>query len=195
MRPLKDHGEKELILLLRQGDIFAFDELYFRYINHLMAFAVSYIKDPIEAEEAVQEVFIRIWENRGRLDSNKSFRAYLFKSVKNSLINLIRDSHEKLQLDDAPDTAVIIESKAINNLVFEELEIKVLHLISELPEVQQQVFKLSKLEGLSNAQIAKKLNLSKRTIEHHIYLATKNLKSQLLKSTGITSLFLIHLFT
>ncbi|AWW32990.1 RNA polymerase sigma-70 factor [Echinicola strongylocentroti] len=181
------------MVALRQGDLTAFNELYFRYVNHLLSFAQSYLKDFTEAEEIVQETFIKIWENRKQLDSSKNFKSYLFISVRNSILNRIRNRHRNLRLDEVPEEAVLTESKAIYNLVYQELENTAMGLIEDLPEVQQRVFKLSRLEGMSNDQIATKLNLSKRTIEHHIYLATKYLKKQLVKDPTVSLSLLISL--
>src|SRR5690554_7284015 len=72
MRPLIQHQERELVILLRQGDRNAFDKLYYRYVPRLTAFSRTYIKNEEEAEEAVQEIFIKIWEKRKSLDQTNT---------------------------------------------------------------------------------------------------------------------------
>ncbi|MFC4870977.1 RNA polymerase sigma-70 factor [Negadavirga shengliensis] len=183
VRPLIDHIESDLVKSLRQGDIKAFDELYFRYMEKLLGFAKSYLLDEREAEETVQEIFIKIWEKRKTLDESKNFRSYLFQSVKNHLLNRIRDRRNNCKLEEIPEEMAISSQNIIEDISYKELEETAIGLIKNLPRVQQEVFMLSKMEGLSNGEIALRLNLSKRTIEHHIYLATKFLKGELVHKT------------
>lgn len=194
MRPLKDHEEKNLVILLRQGDRNAFDELYYRYVPRLLSFSRTFIKDKEEAEEAVQEIFIRIWEKRSLLDDNKSFKAYLFQSIKHYFLNYIRDRRKSYQLSEIPESLHPSKETILEELNYRELEQAALDLIASLPKVQQEVFTLSRIEGMSNGEIADKLNLSKRTVEHHIYLSLKFLKSRLEQKASIYSSLLLLFF-
>jgi len=191
MRPLLQHPETQLITLLRQNDRKAFDELYYRYVPRLLAFSRNYIKDKDEAEEAVQEIFIRIWEKRKSLDESKSFKAYLFQSIKNYFLNLIRDRKTTYQLSDIPEEVHPHNESIFEDLTYKEHEQTALLLIGSLPKVQQEIFILSRMEGLSNMEIAEKLNLSKRTVEHHIYLSLKYLKGKLVGKEALYATLLI----
>ena len=190
MRMLIHHNENELIVSLRQGDMKAFEELYFRYVPRLMAFAKTYVMDEQLAEEAVQEIFIKIWEKRKSLDESRNFKSYLFQSVKNHLFNLIRNKKNACQLEDIPEEMLAEKENVTENLSYLELEEIAFKLIANLPKVQQEVFTLSRIEGMSNAEIASKLNLSKRTVEHHIYLSVKFLKGKLIHNTSRYVIFL-----
>lgn len=195
MRPLKHHREKELVLLLRQGDKTAFDELYFRYVPRLMAFANKYLHNNEEAEEAVQEIFIRVWEKRKSLDEEKNFKSYLFQSIKNYFLNLIRDRKSTIQLSEIPEEMHSSSEDILDTISYEELERSALALIASLPKVQREVFTLSRMEGLSNPEIALRLNLSKRTVEHHLYLSVKYLKSKLSQKETFYSVLLLIFYT
>ncbi|MEX2593750.1 MAG: RNA polymerase sigma-70 factor [Anditalea sp.] len=194
MRLLIKYPEKELVLLLRQGEIKAFDELYYRYVPRLMAFARTFILDEQEAEEAVQEIFIKIWEKRKSMDELKNFKSYLFQSVKNHLFNHIRDKKKTCQLEDIPDERFPREDNVLENLSYKELENTAIGIIASLPKVQQEVFTLSKMEGLTNTEIAVKLSLSKRTVEHHIYLSVKYLRGKLMHKASIWGTLLIAFY-
>lgn len=195
MRPLINQVESDLVRALRQGDIKAFDELYFRYADRLLSFANSYLLDEQDAEETVQEIFIKIWEKRRVLDESRNFRSYLFQSVKNSLLNRIRDRKKTCQLGDIPEDQIASSQDILENITYQEMEEKAASLIKGLPKVQQEIFILSKMEGLSNGEIASRLNLSKRTIEHHIYLATKYLKGELMHKSSLPTILVLAFFS
>ncbi len=194
MRPLKKKPEKELILLLRQGDVKAFDELYYRYIPRLMSFTRTYILDEQEAEEVVQVIFVKIWEKRKYLDETKYLKPYLFQSVKNHLFNLIRNKKKTCQLEDIPDEQFPTEDTILENLSYKELEDTVFGLIESLPRMQKEVFVLSRMECLTSSEIAVKLKISKRTVEHHIYLSVKYLKVKLMHRASLYGTLLVTFY-
>jgi RNA polymerase sigma-70 factor (family 1) len=194
MRTLSPNSDQNLLISLRQGDIKAFDELYHRYAKKLMAFALSFFANQVIAEDAVQEIFIRIWEKRKELDESKPFKSYLFQAVKFYMFNYIRDKKISCSYEEVSEAMFRRENLVEEKLHYEELEATTIALIDRLPLVQQQVFRLNKLEGLTPQEIANRMNLSKRTIEHHIYLATKTVKSKLLHHISISAMIFVGVF-
>ncbi|MFO7826812.1 MAG: RNA polymerase sigma-70 factor [Cyclobacterium sp.] len=185
MRPLINKSEKDLVCSLRQGDMKAFDELYYRYLPRLLGFAYRYISDELEAEETVQVIFIKIWEKRSSLNENQNFKSYLFQSVKNQLLNKLRNQKKNCTIEEIPERYFVSSEDVFENITYKELENTATALIKNLPKTQQKVFVLSKIEGLSHDEIASRLSLSKRTVEHHVYLATKFLKGELTQRASL----------
>ncbi|GAB3219347.1 RNA polymerase sigma-70 factor [Algoriphagus aestuariicola] len=179
MGSLSNHSDQELLIRLRKGDVPAFDELYFRYVKKLMAFALTFFPNKELAKDAVQDIFTRIWINRAELDSSKSFKTYLFQAVKFYMYNYARDKRGACTLEEVPEHAILNESMVESDMDFRDLQSITNSCIEKLPKVQQEVYKLNKLEGFSATEIAIQMNLSQRTIEHHIYLASKTIKKEM----------------
>ncbi|HSI75995.1 MAG TPA: RNA polymerase sigma-70 factor [Lunatimonas sp.] len=194
MSTLSPNSDQNLLISLRQGDIKAFDELYYRYAKKLMAFALTFFADQTIAEEAVQEIFTRIWERRRELDESKSFKSYLFQAVKFYMFNYIRDRKKCCCFEEVSEAIFRTENPVEAQIYYEELEATAKLVIEKLPQVQQQVFRLNKLDGLTPQEIAERMNLSKRTIEHHIYLATKMVKSELMNHISVSAMIFVGIF-
>ncbi|MDQ3394826.1 MAG: RNA polymerase sigma-70 factor, partial [Bacteroidota bacterium] len=174
------YNDQDLVLKIKQNDIKAFEEIYFRYKGKLKSFTNSYIKDSIQSEEVLQEVFIKLWEKRHLIDENLSLKCYLFQIVKNHIFNLFRKKVHEIRLEDGLSVEHYAKNYTEEQMDYYDLKKTTLDLINKLPLAQRSVITMSKLEELNNDEISIKLNLSKRTVEHHIYLAIKSLKKSLL---------------
>tara|TARA_R110002074_G_scaffold126291_3_gene264245 strand:+ start:1043 stop:1630 length:588 start_codon:yes stop_codon:yes gene_type:complete len=185
VRKPSQHKEAELVLLLKQGDKSAFEELYHRYIDRMLTFASSFLFNPLEAEEVVQIVFIAVWDNRKNLDPSKPFSAYLFRSIKNRILNRIRDQKKMCDLSNVSEEKSLYGLDIEREICLKETTREALAIVSKMPKIQRKVFILSKVDGFSNLEIAEKLTISTRTVEHHIYKAKKSFKVNNFEKFGV----------
>lgn len=194
--PLKNlNPNSELLLRLKEGNIVAFDSIYEKYCKRLYAFVIRYVKQESDAEEIVQEVFIKIWENRVKIDVFSSFESYLFTITYNSAISLLRKRvHEKKYLEHVKSLQEVNNaSELTDDLYFKELNSKLQSLLQELTPRQREIFLLSREEGLTHDEIAKKLGISVNTVKNHIVSVISFLKSQIDSNLVINALF-VYLF-
>mgnify|MGYP006293009157 CR=1 FL=1 len=184
-------SNKELLLLLQKDDRVAFYNLYERYSKRLYGFVLQYLKHDADAEEIVQEVFIRIWEKRKTIDIYSSFESFLFTIAYNATISLLRKRVTEnkylahLQsIQQANDTAELTDE-----LYFNELNEKLQSLLDELTPRQKEIFRLSREEGLTHEQIAGKLKITVNTVKKHMVNTISFLKKHLDNGLAISSLF------
>lgn len=176
MRIYLSNDDRQLVLKLKENDIKAFEEIYYRYNSKLNSFTKIYIKDNAQSEEVVQEVFIKVWEKRHLLDETLSFKSYLFQIVKNHIYNIFRKKIYEIGLEEVSSNECYAQNSVEEQMDLCDLKATTQDLIDKLPTVQRTIFTMSRLDELNNDEISQKLKLSKRTVEHHIYLALKSLK-------------------
>ncbi len=170
----------------------AFDAIYEKYCKRLYAFVIRYVKQEEDAEEIVQEVFIKIWENRKKINIYASFESYLFTITYNSAISLLRKKvHEKKYLEylysvQTEETSV----ELTDEIYFSELNNKMQSLLNELTPRQKEIFLLSREEGLTHEEIAKKLGISVNTVKNHIVSVLSFLKSNIDNRLIVNALFI-----
>lgn len=170
---------KDNILPSNPIGIEAFEELFKQYYAPLVVYACKYVSNVDIAREIVQDFFVKLYEKRQTLTIGVSVKSYLYRSVFNSCINYInqrniQDKHLK-NIDLERDVEENLESEM--NTV--ELQHKIYEVIDELPSKCRRIFKMNRLEGLKNEEIAVQLNLSKRTVETQISKALKILRKKL----------------
>lgn len=155
-----------------------FEKIYETYWESLYAIGLNRIKSKSDVEDMVQEIFVELW-NRKEVPVNTSLKGYLYTSMKYKIIDYYRKAKiEEISLDQAGSQHAHAV-KADQVLSFNELFDRLTEGIDKLPDKCRLIFKLSREEGLSSAEIADRLQLSKRTVETQIYKSLKALKSNL----------------
>ena len=160
-------NDAKFLLSLRNGEKKAYSLLVERYHHQLCAYAHSLSRDREMARDIVQNVFFRIWKKRHKLNTDQSFKSFLYKSVYNEFVDQYRKNRPALSLEKKHIEAVndFIEK---DEATIQKLFTLVQKEIQALPPKSKKVFVLSKQEGLTNMEIAEHLNISLKTVEAHI---------------------------
>ncbi len=169
-----------LISRIRNGDIDAFEMLYHQYKKKLYNFSLRYLDENTEAEDVVQQVFINLWEHRESLDESLSVKSYIYKSAVNNIYNLLKKRaicarYVEYELQKSRQ----LSNQTYDQVLFDDLENTIKAIVTTLPLQQQKIFNLSRFDGFSHEDIAKKLEISVRTVENQIYRVIKIIKKQL----------------
>ena len=191
MNPGFQHIDKSLLQLTAEGCERSFRELYELYAGKIYTMAIGYLKSPMEAQDVVQEIFIKIWEKRDNLTAIDNFPAYLHIMTRNLLINHLQKkipvfSPDEMTLQATPGEYHLPHQQ----LDYRELTTFISRAIDQLPPRQQQVYRLSREQGLNHQQIAKQLSLSYDTVREHMSKALKNIRASLEEQYGQFGLLL-----
>ena len=186
-------SDADWIGALKEGDLHAFGLLFDRYGKRLYHFSLGYLKSVEDAEEIVQEVFLKIWEKRVGLSTEKSLEAYLFTIARNGILNTIRKSKYEQAYQNyvkiSPGKNVLLDDE----LNFHELEKSYQAVIEKLSPRRKEIFLLSREQALSNAEIAEKMDVSVKTVENQMTSAIFEIRKNL-RSLGFSVLILFELF-
>lgn len=171
--------EIELMALLRGGDKSAFQEIFNIYWKEIYQHAYSKLKSKEEAEEIVQDIFTTLWVRREELlITNLSY--YLHASVKNKVLNHLRSQMVHQKYWDFYRKFIPAGSCVTEEVIdYGDLKVSIEKATSFLSKKTKVVFQLSRIEGYSTTEIAKKLNISEKAVEYHITQLIKELKVHL----------------
>lgn len=171
---------------LWNSDHKAFETIFITYYNKTKALIYGYIKSECDAEELTEDLFVNLWINRQSIDTSKSFDAYLHTIARNAAINYLNHKYvhlaytNKFQFQECSSTSE-------EDLIAKELGLLIDDLVEKMPEQRKQIYILSRNEGLSNTEIAERLNTTKKNVESQLSLALKEIRKAI--STFIFSLF------
>ena len=164
---------------MRQGDEEAFDAIFRAYYAALVGLAESVLRQRAVAEEVAQDVMLELWRRRETLAVEESLRAYLFQATRNRALNHLR--HRKVEQRGEPHARGESATPAVADahLVEEEIDVAVRRAVAELPDRCREVFELSRVHGLTYAEIARALDISVKTVEAQMGKALRTLRERL----------------
>jgi RNA polymerase sigma-70 factor, ECF subfamily len=183
--------EPNIFEAIRNGDRLAFEQVFKHSYRPLTAYALRFVRDLSTAENVVQDVFLKLWQNRRELTITTSLDHYLFRAVRNHCLNFldkakVRSSYLRMQVE-----------RDGNNNDYKDYypEIGLLEIIENainaLPVKRQEIFRMAREEGLKYREIADQLNISVKTVEAQMSLALKQLRESLKKYNHLMLFFMI----
>ncbi|MBD8488400.1 RNA polymerase sigma-70 factor [Echinicola sp. CAU 1574] len=187
--------EKLLLISFKKGSEVAFRALYDHFFPSLYRYALKFLKSKELAEEAVHDVFLKLWNSRERVQEDRSISPFLYKICKNHVLNLLDKAAKKpVLLREITDSQLSsLESGPEDVLIQREFENSFNIAVAKLPPVRQKVFRLCKLEGKSYEEAADILGISKGTVNSHIIKANRSLE-RLIKLGVSIILMILSLF-
>lgn len=164
-----------------RGDRLAFKQLYLSHYRAIFGHAVKFTRSAVLAEDIVQDVFLKIWENRDTMGQVRHFRSYLFTICKNMTLNMLaRASREAAIMEQMlqgtqphPDTETQLDQQEYERLLHEAID--------QLPPQRRAIFRMCKLEGKSYDEAAAQMGVTAGTINDHIVKGTRAVKAYLRK--------------
>ena len=167
----RQQSDSSLISAVKKGDKGAYEQLFVRYYPTLLRFIHGMLKDNHMAEDIAQNIFMKLWIHREKLDSTQSLKNYLFVLAKHEIFNIFK----------AKRTTMLSLLPQLNDRDIEDrgYSIEEQYNYAELNELLIQIFRMSRCEHLSNREIAERLGLSVRSVDKHIELALKDLHNSI----------------
>ncbi len=170
--------ESFLLDSLLKGEESAYRYLFDLYYNRLVFFANKYLQDVDQSRSVVQDVFVMLYEKKEEITIHTNLNGFLHQMVKNRALNILK--HEKVKIEHHNEILSFSETSDTGDVVeFNELQKIILDIVDSLAPQCSRIFKLSRVNGKSNQEIADELNISKRTVETQISNAIKQLRKGL----------------
>ena len=161
--------DKQLVHQIKRGDSKSFDELFEKYYDRFFSFACALLGDEDAAEDILQNVFLKLWIGRERLDEDRSIANYLLVCVRNEIFDHLRLKYNQIVVHCAPP-----EHEDSSSDIDAQMDMTA---IKQMPPQRQRCFMMSRYQHMSSKEIAEALGLSRRTVERHIYLALNDLRN------------------
>ena len=184
---MDEFTDKHLFNKIKEGDKNAFEYCYKQNFTGLYYYAKKFVGSSALAKDLVQECFLKIWENKKTISIESSFTAYLYKMVYNQVLNYIKHRQivnkyqdyykEKAYYLDIYSSITHETGQSI--FIAKEFEKRINHAIENLPEKCNQIFRLSRFDGLKNREIAEQLNITINTVQKQISIALNKLREEL----------------
>lgn len=184
--------EKELVALLKEGSRHAFEQLYHKYKYRLYGNLRKLLKSDTAAEELLQQLFVKVWENRLSLDPDKIFKAYLFRIAENLAYDFFRKAARDKNMEARLMIIATENYTHIEEALYSKESVAILNrAVASLPPQRRHIFTLCKIEGKTYEEVSVELGISTSTINDHIVKGTRAVKEYLFLSKDFALLILL----
>ncbi|MDT0689090.1 sigma-70 family RNA polymerase sigma factor [Salegentibacter sp. F188] len=177
---MKNQDTYFLVKSLKKGDLKSFEKLYRMYYSKLHGFSNKFYSPTLQADDFVQQTFLKVWDEREHLKEDVLFDKQLYVICRNLILNNLKREKKMVSNQDFHlNSYEVIEE---NEEIFLKEELDKLNTgIEKLPKKRREIFLLHKRENLTYEEIAQYLFISTKTIANHIYLASNFLKEEFKK--------------
>jgi RNA polymerase sigma-70 factor (family 1) len=193
LKAAHEFSDYACLLELRANKSEAFDVLFHLFAPGLYRFANSHLKSSADAEEIVQDCFMKLWEKRYELTDGVVFKTYLYTSAYHAILNQVR-RQQYWVFEDCNEQMLIEESGLSSQVEYHELEQLYDEALAQLPPRRREIFMLSRQQGLSYAHIARELDISVKSVETQMTLALKFLRLYF-RAHGMSLALLLALYS
>lgn len=188
---MSDAAENIWLIRVAAGEETAFRYLYDQYAAKVYTMALSYLKSPLEVQDAVQDIFVKVWEKRALLPEVNNFPAWLHVIARNHLINSLQKKiPSNFQQELAGQEPLEDHRLPAQQLDMKEMSQLIREAVNKLSPRQQQVYRMSREQGITLNQIATQLGISYDTVREHMNNALKNIRAYLEEHYGEISILL-----
>ena len=159
-----------------------FEQFFILTFPKVKAFACKILQSEEDAEDRAQDIFVKLWDNPEIWENKDTWDSYIYAMTRNQIYNFLKHQSVELNYQEkfVQENASSYDFDIYDNLYAKELQLLIKLTLDNMPEQRRKVFSMSRQKGMSNQEIAEKLNLSVRTVERHIYLALQELKKVIL---------------
>lgn len=193
---IPEHIDTVLLERLRNGDRAAFTTIYDAYKRPLALRLLQLLRNETYAEELLQDLFMKVWENRTQVDPTRPFKAYLYRIATNMAYNFMqRAGRERIILNEIVRSSTELYEHVEADLLKKENKALIERMLDGLPPQCRQVFTVVKLDGLSHKEAAEQFGISTHTVNNHLQKATKYLKGYLTSPRGLPLMLMLYLFS
>lgn len=166
--------DKDLVRRLNKGDRQAFEKVYWMYHKPMLTLAHRYLKDYQLAEDAVQDVFSKLWIKRADISSDRSLRGFIFTALRNHVLNMVKIHKRRiLRQFEYSEINKTASQSTDERVIYSETEKVVEKGMTALPDGKKLVFQLKSLQGYSNQEVAEHLGISVHTVRSQFQKANK----------------------
>lgn len=187
-----DIFEKRILRELKYGSKKAFEYVFNTYSEQLCRYAQEILKDRAQAEDAVESLFVRIWEDRKKINVHTSIRSYLYRSTYNACLNLLRKKRSENRYRDffiyhsysSKTHDYGSSSYPLSGIIENEFNERVEKVIEDLPPQCRKIFCMSRIEDLPHKEIAERLDISVNTVKSQIMKALQQIRAKIKEITA-----------
>ena len=185
MADIDSEKERRLVADLLEGDESAFCELYALYKDRLMWFSLKFLKSRDMAEDVFQDAFTVVWQSRRFINPDASFSSYLYTIMRNRILNQLRNAANEEKLKESIlSQALDYTEDTKREVMLNDLKSLISHALQQLTPRQREIFEMSREAQLSHKEIADKLGISVNTVQEHISISLKLIRTYLIKYSG-----------